>query len=284
MPRPPQMTSLPFSLIRRMFAARFEIRESDPDSLANQKLVTGFTAFLRVRMQSIRPILSGICSAMIFSDSPHVCPLLADPRQIRDRAFHYVVQFFRKMAGVNGWAVVLTLEDIQLADVGSLDLIRYLAQHTADVPMVIVTTAQASLIEHYTGWGSLLPNYIHLHLERLSPSVSQKLLENLLHNAPVIPPNFTEILLAKAAGNPYHLEELVKSLIQADIIQPGNTESEEWKIRDVSLVGSQFPATLPDLVRERMQSLPADQQAALLCASVIRRVFWDSAVADLCGW
>ncbi len=278
-----QMTSLPFSLIRRMFAARFEIRESDPDSLANQKLVTGFTAFLGEDALDQAHFI-GHLLGYDFSDSPHIRPLLADPRQIRDRAFHYVVQFFRKMAGVNGWAVVLTLEDIQLTDVGSLDLIRYLAQHTADVPMVIVATAQASLIEHYTGWGSLLPNYIHLHLERLSPAFSQKLLENLLHNAPVIPPNFTEILLAKAAGNPYHLEELVKSLIQADIIQPGNTESEEWKIRDVSLVGSQFPATLPDLVRERVQSLPTDQQAALLCASVIGRVFWDSAVADLCGW
>lgn len=278
-----QMTSLPFSLIRRMFAARFEIRESDPDALANQKLVTGFTAYLGDDAVDEAHFI-GHLLGYDFSTSPHVQPLLADPRQIRDRAFHYIVQFFRKVAGVNGWAVVITLEDIQLADVGSLDLIHYIAQHTADVPLVIITTAQASLIEHYTGWGSLLPNYIHLHLERLSTAHSQKLLENLLHNAPDIPPNFMETILAKAAGNPYHLEELVKSLIQADIIQPGNTESEPWKVRDVSLVGSQFPATLPDLVRERVQSLPTEQQSALLCASVIGRVFWDSAVADLCGW
>lgn len=276
-----QMTSLPYSLIRRMFTNRFEIRESDPDALANQKLVQGLTAYTNAEDEAH---FIGHLLGYDFADSPHIQALLTDPRQIRDRAFHYVAKFFRSMAGVNGWAVVITLEDIHLADFGSLDLIRYIAQHTADVPMVIITTAQANLIEHYTGWGSLLPNYVHLHLERLSPALSQKLLENILHNAVDIPPNFMEILLAKAAGNPYHLEELVKSLVHADIIQPGISDNDEWKIRDVSLVGSQFPATLPELVRERVQSLPAQEQSALLCASVIGRVFWDSAVADLCGW
>lgn len=275
-----QMATLPYSLIRRLFAWRFHIKDSDPAVAAAKKFAAGITGFMGENYIAEAHFI-GYLLGYDFSHSPHLKAILDDTPQIHDRAFHYIVEFFRSIAGINGWPAVLMFEDVQLADHGSLDVLHYMAQYAHDVPLVILCSAHPSLLQRYPHWKNLPPNATRLNLEKLPPTQSHALLQNILHKAGDIPENFMETLITKAAGNPYHLEELVKSLIQSGAIEPG---SDQWEVKKTALADSQFPATLPDLVRERVTSLPTEEQTALMCASVIGRVFWDSAIADLAGW
>src|SRR5262249_51040319 len=98
-----EMGGLPFSLVRDVFAARFEIQESDPPAVAREKLQTGLTSLGWGPPESaansgeeplLRAHFVGQLLGLDFSTSPHLKDLLHDFEQIRHRAFHYLAEFF----------------------------------------------------------------------------------------------------------------------------------------------------------------------------------------------
>ena len=73
-----------------------------------------------------------------------------DARQIRDRSFNSIVQFFTELTLDS--PVVLLLDDIHWADNGSLELIEDLAKLETSLPIFILCMARPSLDEsHQTG-------------------------------------------------------------------------------------------------------------------------------------
>ena len=90
------MTTIPFALIRDVFAYRFAIQDSDPSETARQKLEQGVLGFMAGDADAVEKA-HFICHLLgfDFSASPHVAPVLGDPNQVRQRAFFYLTQFFR---------------------------------------------------------------------------------------------------------------------------------------------------------------------------------------------
>ncbi|MCW5853429.1 MAG: AAA family ATPase, partial [Anaerolineae bacterium] len=90
------MTAVPFALIRDVFAYRFGIQDSDPLETARHKLEHGVTGFMAGDSDAVEKAhFIGHLLGFDFSASPHLTPVLADPNQIRQRAFYYLTQFFR---------------------------------------------------------------------------------------------------------------------------------------------------------------------------------------------
>jgi predicted ATPase len=101
------------------------------------------------------------------------------------------------------------------------------------------------------------------------------LLEEILCKARQIPPALRDLVVAGSEGNPFYLEELVKMLIDARVIVPGDGQ---WYVDLGRLSGVRVPPTLAGLLQARLDRLSGRERALLQRASVLGRVFWANAV------
>jgi len=290
----PEMAGLPFALMRDVFASRFEIQETDPPSVARQKFesrllgLAGASAHAQANSleeQSLRAQFVGQLVGFDFSTSPHLKDLLQDVEQIRHRAFHYLAEFFTAISkgtpadsGAQTKAALLILEDIHSSDDGSLDLIDHLARTCQGAPIMIICPARPTLFERRPGWGEGLPAHARLDLGPLSRRDSRLLVEMILRKAPQIPQALRELVVDGAEGNPFYIEEIIKMLIDQKVIV---AEPERWHIEPARLAATRVPPTLTGVLQARLDGLTPLERTVLQRASVVGRVFWDTAVERL---
>ena len=112
--------------------------------------------------------------------------------------------------------------------------------------------------------------YTGLRLKELSQNHTLKLVENLL-NIKSFPDAFKKLIVSKSQGNPFYIEEIVKSLIETGFIRE---ERGKWRFR-----GDFRKITLPDTVEgiilSRIDQLDFTTKEVLQTASVLGREFDD---------
>jgi predicted ATPase len=172
------------------------------------------------------------------------------------------------------------VEDVQWADEGSLDLLQHIARTCQDVPLMIICSARPGLFERRPDWGKGIPGFSRLDLQPLCRGDSRRLVETILSKAPDIPQALRELIVGDADGNPFYIEEIIKMLIDQKVIIPG---PEQWRIEPIGLAAARVPPTLTGVLQARLDSLTPGERAVLQRASVVGRVFWDSAVEWLGG-
>ncbi len=111
-------------------------------------------------------------------------------------------------------------------------------------------------------------------LHGLSSAESEALVADVLQKAEAVPEALSSSIVAGAEGNPFYVEELVKSMIEAGAIRV--TES-GWAI-DPSAGDLPTPPTLTALLQARLDRLSAGERRALQQAAVVGRIFWDGAL------
>src|SRR5690349_1740591 len=124
--------SLPYSLLRDVFSNRFHIRDSDSQAEAREKLMRGMESMTGAGSEEQTAFI-GELLGFDFSESSFVRGIRTDARQIRDRSFNSIAQFFGKLT--LNFPVVLLLDDIHWADNGSLELVEYLAKLEENLPI-----------------------------------------------------------------------------------------------------------------------------------------------------
>ncbi len=290
----PETAPLPFALIRDMFSGRFGIQESDPPALAREKLEGGLLELFGNKESAVsgkeEKLLQihfiGQLLGFDYSDSPYLKEILKDADQVRARAFHYLGRFFHAVssspapAGLGKvHATLIVAEDLHWSDDGSLDFFEHLARTCRDAPMLLICVARPPLLERRPAWGTELPAHARLELGPLSRGESRALVETILRKAPAVPQALRELIVGSAEGIPFYIEEIINMLIDQKVIRPG---PEEWEIEPRLLAAVRVPPTLAGILQARLDSLSATERHVLQCASVIGRVFWDSAVDRLC--
>jgi class 3 adenylate cyclase/tetratricopeptide (TPR) repeat protein len=270
-----QTVVTPYGLFRDLFSYQFEILDNDTAAVAHEKLVKGVAEFLDTNAEE-RAHLIGQLIGLDFSESPYVKGILTDAKQIHDRAFHYVSEFF-KAACASG-PVALYVEDIHWAGDGSLDLIAHIAQETRQWPVFMVCTTRPTLTENRPLWGSGQSNFSRIDLQPLSKPDSRKLTDEILQKMPEVPIALSEMVIGIAEGNPFYMEELIKMLIDEGVIIAGESA---WHVEPGKLIEAHVPPTLTGVLQARLDSLPSQEKLALQRASVVGQVFWDSLVAGI---
>jgi predicted ATPase/class 3 adenylate cyclase len=272
-----ETTSLPYSLVRDVFSARFHILDSDSQAEAREKLVRGLAGTTSAQNEE-RAALVGELLGFDFSESEFVRGIRNDARQIRDRSFNHIAQFFIELARDS--PIVLLLDDIHWADNGSLELIEYLAKLETDLPLFILCTARPSSDESRANWGNNFPLCETVTIKNLNLEASRELVGEILQNVPDRPRELVETLARNAEGNPFYLEELIKVLIEDGVIVKGE---DIWQIVPHRLMQLRVPATLTGVLQARLDRLPSTESDVLERAAVIGRTFWDAAVEAMRG-
>ncbi len=266
------MQNTPYALLRDIFSFRFEIQESDSLAVAHQKMEAGFREFMRGDADAVKKShVIGHLLGLDFSHSPHLAGLLNDPRQLRQLALFYLIQFFHTVTAQS--PALLMMDDLQWADNGSLEVISYLlANLPAEAPFMILAVARPSLYERSPRWGAdLAERSTALALTPLRKADSRRLVDGLLCKVADLPDAIRELVVGGAEGNPFYLEELIKMLIDERVIRPAE---ETWTVEPSRLAAITIPSTLTEVLQARLDGLSPTERLVLQRASVMGRVFW----------
>jgi len=184
----------------------------------------------------------------------------------RAEAFAAWRRFFEAMAEQR--PLVLVFEDLHWADEGLLDFVDHLVDWAGGVPILVVCTARPELLSRRPGWGGGKPNALTLSLSPLDDEETARLVAALLERS-VLPAETQTALLARAGGNPLYAEEFVRMVTDRDLVT-GDAELP-------------MPESVQGIVAARLDALPEDEKTLLQDASVLGKVFWLGAAAEIGG-
>jgi tetratricopeptide (TPR) repeat protein len=259
-----------YGLIRRMFAYRFEILDSDSAAEVREK----FRAGMAVALNSNQADLVGQLLGLDFSASPAVQARLGS-ESFAELATAHLVEYLRAIANE---PTVIFLEDIQWADDSSLDLLDYLVTVVPDTRLLVVCLARPLLFERRPSWGEGQQVHSQINLKPLSRRASRALVGEILQKTGGVPDELRDLIVEGAEGNPFYVEELIGMLIEDGVIVLGE---DRWRVELERLAEVRVPPTLTGVLQARLDSLPLEEKTVLQRASVVGRLFWDAAVAEL---
>ena len=130
--------------------------------------------------------------------------------------------------------------------------------------------------EYQHGWGSKT-YYTQLRLDPLPPASAEEFLHALLGDNPSLAP-LTPPLIARTEGNPFFLEESVRTLVKTRVLVG---TSEAYRLAQ-PLQGMPVQATVQAVLAARIDRLPPEEKRLLQTAAVIGRRALCSA-AGHCG-
>jgi class 3 adenylate cyclase len=169
--------------------------------------------------------------------------------------------------------LVIVCEDVHWADPASVEAIRQLAPLATQLPILFVAALRAETDSD--GWGLLTMArgtfghaLVEVRLEPLTEAESRTMVANLLE-IESLPEQVRDLILARAEGNPFFVEEVVRMLIEREVIV---ASGDRWVATDdVTMV--EIPETLHGLLLARIDQLPETAKRSLRIAAVIGRQF-----------
>jgi len=266
----------PYSLTRDLFSFRFKILDNDPLSAVHEKFEAGIAGFLNGGGSREAAHMIGQLVGFDFSESPVVKPKLEEPEAFHQEALALLGQFFLTAAGTS--PVFIQVEDIHWADDRSLDLLNSLARENTAIPLFIIYMARPQLYDRRPSWGEGQGFHARINLHPLSRLDSRRLVRELLKKVDQVPTELRDLIIDRAEGNPFYMEELVKALIDDGVIVKGE---DSWHVQKEKFSAVRVPPTLVGVLQSRLDSFPPGQRTLLQRASVVGRIFWESAVIHL---
>jgi tetratricopeptide (TPR) repeat protein len=147
--------------------------------------------------------------------------------------------------------VILEIEDLHWIDEASEDFLAFLVEGLAASRMLLLLTYRSG---YQPRW--IEKSYAtQISMRRLTARDSQSVIDSILRRSK-LPEELARIVLAKAEGNPFFLEELTRSIL----------EDSSWT--DVSV-----PDTIQGVLIARIDRLPEEHKRLLQTASVLGREF-----------
>ena len=194
--------------------------------------------------------------------------------QIRTDIHQNMYQAFKNASG--GAPSVVVLDDMQWADRASVDLLLHLMKLADEIPILFVIAFRPE--RQSPAWQVKLAaetDFPHrseeIVLKPLDAAGSEKLISALL-DIERMPDTLRATILRKTEGNPYFVEEVVRSLLDQGFVRDMDGKLEWQAGADASDIA--IPDSLQALLMARMDRLDAETRATLQMASVIGRQFY----------
>ncbi len=171
--------------------------------------------------------------------------------------------------------LALVWEDLHWADPSSLGLLKALLPLTEQCPLLLLLVYRPRRERriwtfHQEAREMMGEAHLAIELAPLTLAESRELLTNLLGVCD-LPEKTSQLILSKAEGNPFFVEEVIRSLIESGVITPSD-DGQRWLVTgDVDDI--QIPDTLQGVVMARIDRLDPESKRILQVASVIGRTF-----------
>lgn len=264
-----------FALIARLLESILGISADDREEIKRNKIESHVKAVVAAKEQiaDILPYVENLLAISIVDKQAANRLRHLEPSQLRQQTFLAVRDFIA--AAAQHEPLFLILEDLHWVDKMSLGMVFFLFNVLESSAITLLCTSRpienqvAPELER-VGRASLGDKFTHIALDPLSVDDSATLVDLLL-DAAEIPPWLRRLVPERAQGNPFYLEEIIRTLIDRRVIR---REGDRWAISPGSdLQELQVPSTLEGLIMTRVDNLPEATRVTLQHASVIGREF-----------
>ena len=258
---------LPFIDILRTY---FNLSEGDDMSAIAQKVTDCTKQLFPNSADETLPFLGNLLSIRFGNDLDDILKF-ATPEQMRHQTLMQLKDMFAEVSRKQ--PLMLILEDLHWADELSLDLVSHLMDELSHIPLMLVCVYRPEKESRAMKLGDqaqrkCFDKYTEITLKPLSRLQSRQLVEDLL-SIDDLPESVRETILQKSEGNPFFIEEIIRSLIEQGMVYH---EADRWKacaeIKEINV-----PDTIQSVVLSRVDRLKEEARYVLQCASVIGRLF-----------
>jgi class 3 adenylate cyclase/tetratricopeptide (TPR) repeat protein len=181
-----------------------------------------------------------------------------DPPQRRQRTLEAVKRLLLRESQVQPLLVVF--EDLHWVDSETQAFLDSLVESLPTARMLLLVNYRP---EYAHRWGSKT-YYTQLRLDPLPPESAEALLDALLGSDPTLRP-LTHLLIARTEGNPFFLEESVRTLVE---IKGLAGERGAYRLAQ-ALPSIRVPATVQAVLAARIDRLAAEAKRLLQAAAII---------------
>ncbi|MEJ2716292.1 MAG: AAA family ATPase, partial [Deltaproteobacteria bacterium] len=260
---------LPFHEILLQYA---DIAEDDSEELAWDKLQRRLTALFGNATAEILPYLARFVSLEVSEDYRERVGYL-DGEAMRRQIFFAWRRLVGRMA--QDRPLILVFEDLQWIDESSATLLEHMLSlaYRGRVLLVIlsrptVKTPAARILDVLSG--VYHERYTAVHLSPLSSVECGRFVANLLHNESLLS-SFPEMVNRKSEGNPFFVEEIIRSMIDHGQINPDRNGARWQLTAEVDEIA--IPDTIQGVVMARVDRLDDELKGLLRFAAIIGRTF-----------
>ena len=261
--------NLPYHLLQDLVRFTLQIPFAGSETDARAALDRQLAAHLGDDAGDTAPFLAHLLALPLHPEEADRA--LLDPETMQGR---YIASIHRLLRALSRRGpVVLVCEDLHWADPASVISMSQLLPLAAQHPVFFIAALRADIDS--PGWKLVTQGreqfgerLTEMHLQPLSETDSRDLVANLLE-IESLPDDVRESILARAEGNPFFVEEVIRMLIERGVIQ---RNEDQW-VATAEVSSVEIPETLHGLLLARIDQLPDDVKRSLRVASVIGRQF-----------
>ena len=200
---------------------------------------------------------------------PLILPSSLDPQQERRRLFALLLHFFMQQA--TRQPLLFIVEDLHWSDETSLELLLYLARGCIHLPILFMLTYRndevSPELRHCLAEfdrGHLAQDF---SLQRLTRTEVDAMLRTIFAMHQAVPTGLVESIYALTEGNPFFIEEILKSLIATGEITNREGVWERTLIFGKHTRHLSIPRSVQDAVYQRTKQLSTPARQVLTLAA-----------------
>ena len=262
-------TSRPYGQFQQRVQQLFGVREDDPRDLVMEKLsqsAEGYPQDMHVLVRRAVEILLAIGSE---SEG-----LQLEGEALKRELFEAVTSIWRRLASHG--PTVMVFDDMHWVDPASAELLGHLFQLTDEVPILFLCATRPE--RQSPAWQvkqlaetDYPHRYTELALSPLSSDDGDTLVSSLLAISD-LPPRLGRMILEKTDGNPFFVEEVVRTLIDSGAVVRDESGTHWRSVTEVDEIA--IPENVQTLITSRFDRLESEVRATLQMSSVIGRSFY----------
>ncbi|MCX5892317.1 MAG: AAA family ATPase [Deltaproteobacteria bacterium] len=208
--------------------------------------------------EEVAPYLGGLLSL------PYPEAAVMSPEFWKSRLHQAILITLRAQAKQG--PVVICFEDLQWADPMFLNFLRRAVLEQIPGVILLYTYRPPLRMFNRDEIGVMGESYQEIQLQDLSPAEIQEMLASILQTA-AVPEDLRRFVQEKVGTNPFYLEEMINSLMDARILQ---LDKGSWQLTG-ALDESDIPSTIHAVIAGRIDRLEGAVKHLLQEASVIGR-------------
>ena len=203
---------------------------------------------------------------------PLAPPPTLEPQEERLRLFDHVARFLQTLA--HEQPVLLVFEDLHWADTGTIALLHYVLRQLRDDRLMVLGTYREVELDRVHPLARALVDWdrerfaVRVPLARLTSEQTAALLATML-GQDTVTEGFAAAIFNETEGNPFFIEETVKTLIDQGQIEH---RTGEWFLRD-EIEALAIPQSVRAAISRRLDRLSEDCTTVLHTAAAIGKTF-----------
>ncbi|MDE3091815.1 MAG: hypothetical protein KGJ80_20775, partial [Chloroflexota bacterium] len=200
-----------------------------------------------------------------------------EPEQGKRRLFQALARVFIRLVALAADArqvspLLVIVEDLHWSDDTSLEFLLFLARQIAAQPILLLLTYRSDQVhpglDHFLGSLDRERLAVEFSLPPLSIEEVDAMLRAIFELQRPVRAEFLNALYALTEGNPFFVEEILKSLVAS-----GETFRDEGPCARKAIDEPRIPRTVHDAVRQRTEQLSISAKEILSLAAVAGRRF-----------